>query len=337
MRLLSPRFEEALAFAAELHAEQRRKGTDIPYISHLLAVAGLVLEHGGSEDEAIAALLHDAVEDQGGLQTLDLIRNKFGDEVALIVDACTDAHTQPKPPWKERKQAYIDAIPHKPEAARRVSLADKVHNARSILADVRVHGDGFWARFSASKADSIWYYRELVRAFRKTGPLGLAEELDRVVAEIEALDKQGVLERAISLAAKAHAGQVDKAGAAYILHPLRVMMEMARDEERIAAVLHDAIEDSDGRITFADIEAIGAPPEAVEAVRVLTRTDDGSEPAYAAYIDQVAANPIARRVKLADLRDNLNTRRLPAVTDRDAARLTKYLKTYAKLEAVERR
>jgi (p)ppGpp synthase/HD superfamily hydrolase len=146
--------------------------------------------------------------------------------------------------------------------------------------------------------------------------------------------RESVVEKAIALALQAHAGQVDKVGAPYILHPLRVMAEMTRDVERIAAVLHDSVEDSDGRVTFDTIAAIGAPPEAIEAIRVLTRTDDGSEAAYAAYIDKVAANPIARRVKLADLKDNLDTRRLPQVTERDAARLSKYLKTYAKLQAI---
>jgi (p)ppGpp synthase/HD superfamily hydrolase len=147
--------------------------------------------------------------------------------------------------------------------------------------------------------------------------------------------EESIVEKAIALALKAHAGQVDKAGAPYVLHPLRVMMEMTCDEERVAAVLHDAVEDSEGRVTLDDIRTIGAPEAAVEAVDVLTRKDDGSEAAYGSYIDAVACNPIARRVKLADLRDNLDTRRLREVTERDAARLSKYLKTYAKLQALD--
>jgi (p)ppGpp synthase/HD superfamily hydrolase len=142
------------------------------------------------------------------------------------------------------------------------------------------------------------------------------------------------LEKAIALAVDAHSGQVDKVGAAYILHPLRVMSRMSTNTERIAAVLHDAVEDSDGCVTFERIAALGAPAEAVEAIRLLTRTDDGSEAGYQAYIKRLSTNPIALKVKLADLENNLDTRRLSEVSPRDAARLSKYLKTYRKLQAV---
>jgi (p)ppGpp synthase/HD superfamily hydrolase len=333
MRLLTPEFERALVFAADRHAAQPRKGTNIPYVSHLMAVASLVLEHGGTEDEAIAALLHDVVEDQD--VTLEEIRREFGPEVAKIVKQCTDAQEKPKPDWELRKKAYIAGIPEKTPEALRVSLADKVHNARSILADLRQHGDHIWSRFSRGREDQLWYYGELVEKFRQHAGDGLrplVNELDRVVGEMSSQ----VLERAIALAVFAHAGQKDKAGAPYILHPFRVMAEMTRDVERIAAVLHDAVEDSKGRVILGDIEAIGAPAEAVEAVDVLTRSDDGSEAGYTAYIERLASNPIARRVKLADLKDNLDTRRLRQVTEKDAARLTKYLKTYAKLQAMGR-
>jgi (p)ppGpp synthase/HD superfamily hydrolase len=144
----------------------------------------------------------------------------------------------------------------------------------------------------------------------------------------------GTLEKAIALAVEAHRGQVDKVGAAYILHPLRVMSRMSTNTERIAAVLHDAVEDSDGRVTFERIAALGVPAAAVEAIRLLTRTDDGSEAGYQAYIGRLATNPIALKVKLADLENNLDTRRLSEVRPRDAARLSKYLKTYRKLRAV---
>jgi (p)ppGpp synthase/HD superfamily hydrolase len=184
--MLSPRFSAALAFAAELHGNQLRKGTSIPYVSHLLAVASIVLEHGGSEDEAIAALLHDAVEDQGGLPTLERIRARFGDAVAGIVAECTDTHEDPKPAWRPRKEAYLAAIPHKSAGARLVSCADKLHNARAILADFRRHGTALWARFSGGE-QSAWYYRSLADAFAATGPQPLAAELERVVTEIEGL------------------------------------------------------------------------------------------------------------------------------------------------------
>jgi hypothetical protein len=144
-------------------------------------------------------------------------------------------------------------------------------------------------------------------------------------------DTNRVLEQAIALALEAHQGQIDKAGAPYILHPLRVMARMSSNEERIAAVLHDSVEDSGGRVTFERIAALGVPPASLEAVRLLTRSDDGSAAGYAAYIERVSAHPVARKVKLADLEDNLDARRLASVSERDAARLTRYLHTYRKL------
>lgn len=181
---LTTRFDDAVALARELHAAQGRKGTPVPYIAHLLGVASLVLEDGGDEDEAIAALLHDAVEDQGGLPTLERIRTRFGDHVADIVWACTDADEQPKPPWRERKEAYLAHLATADRSALRVSLADKVHNARAILYDLTVHGDAVWERFKAGREGALWYYDELTSAFaaRDAGPL--AAELRRVVDEI---------------------------------------------------------------------------------------------------------------------------------------------------------
>lgn len=184
---LGPRFEEALQWAAQLHARQRRKGTEIPYISHLLSVAGLVLEHGGDEDEAIAALLHDAVEDQGGLPTREEIRRRFGDRVMTIVDGCTDAVTTPTPPWRERKESYIAAIRSAAPEVLRVSTADKLHNARSILTDYRRNGEVVWGRFEGGKEGTLWYYRALVEAFRRAGWNSMVHELERVVAELERL------------------------------------------------------------------------------------------------------------------------------------------------------
>jgi (p)ppGpp synthase/HD superfamily hydrolase len=183
--LLSPRFEEALVYAARLHSRQRRKGTAIPYVSHLLGVASLVLENGGDEDGAIAALLHDAVEDQGGRPTLEEIRRRFGDRVAFIVEGCTDTDTVPKPPWRQRKEAYVSHVRHAPAEVRRVSAADKLHNARTILADLRRNGDEVWARFTADRDGVLWYYRSLATVFLETDVGFLAEELDRVVKEIE--------------------------------------------------------------------------------------------------------------------------------------------------------
>jgi (p)ppGpp synthase/HD superfamily hydrolase len=184
---LGPRFEQALPYAAHLHRDQLRKGTGVPYVSHLLAVAGIVLEHGGNEDEAIAALLHDAVEDQGGAPTLQAIRLRFGDTVAAIVEGCTDTDEMPKPPWRPRREAYIAHVASASPSVRLVSAADKLHNARTILADYRRHGDAVWDRFSGGKDGTLWYYRTLVEAFRRHGVTPLVEEIERVVGELEQL------------------------------------------------------------------------------------------------------------------------------------------------------
>jgi (p)ppGpp synthase/HD superfamily hydrolase len=184
---LSPCFEQALVLATQLHAGQRRKGTNVPYVAHLLAVASLALEHGASEDEAIAALLHDAVEDQGGATTLDEIRRRFGETVASIVSACSDATMVPKPPWRARKEAYVAHLGHASDSARLVSACDKLHNARSILSDYRVLGEALWERFSGGREGTLWYYCALVQEFQASGPTALADELARVVAEIERL------------------------------------------------------------------------------------------------------------------------------------------------------
>jgi GTP pyrophosphokinase len=175
----------ALALAATLHRGQVRKGTSIPYLAHLLGVAAIVWEHGGDEEQAIAGLLHDAVEDQGGAPTLETIQRGFGERVAGIVDACTDADTVPKPPWRERKERYVAHIDQVREDALIVSMADKLHNVRAILADYLILGDGVWERFSAGKTEVLWYYRALVVAFRKRTSSLLLDRLDAAVTELE--------------------------------------------------------------------------------------------------------------------------------------------------------
>lgn len=184
---LSQHFEEALVFATQLHAAQRRKGSSIPYISHLLAVCSIVLEYGGNEDEAIAALLHDAIEDQGGPLAREEIRRRFGETVVEIVDGCTDTDAFPKPPWRQRKEVYIAHIRTASASVRLVSAADKLHNARSVLADYRILGDALWQRFRGGKEGTLWNFRALVDALRAAGTSPLVEELERVVSEIEQL------------------------------------------------------------------------------------------------------------------------------------------------------
>lgn len=184
---LSSRYEAALVMATQLHASQKRKGTSIPYVSHLLAVSSLVLEHGGNENQAIAALLHDALEDQGGLSTLDKIRDGFGDVVADIVDHCTDAYEDPKPEWRIRKEEFVASIAEKPLDATLVSRADKLHNARAILNDLRSLGDELWGRFTDGKKGTLWYYQSPADAFDDTLGNSLSAELKRTVTEIKDL------------------------------------------------------------------------------------------------------------------------------------------------------
>lgn len=184
---LTSRFDEALVYASRLHANQLRKGTKIPYIAHLLGVTALVLENGGDEDEAVAALLHDAAEDQGGLETLQEIRNRFGDRVADIVDSLTDSYTHPKPPWRKRKDDYIAHLRSSSQEVRRVSLADKLHNARAILSSLQTDGEKTWLRFHGGKSGTLWYYQTLVSVFKEGGSDFMTRELERVVKQIEGI------------------------------------------------------------------------------------------------------------------------------------------------------
>lgn len=186
--VLSPRFEQAMTYASTVHAGQVRKGTPIPYLSHLLAVAALVLEHGGDEDEAIAALLHDAVEDAGGRPRLLDVQLRFGDRVAEIVLGCTDAEVCPKPPWRARKEAYIAHLQDTSDSARLVSCCDKLHNSRTIVADLRIHGDEVWKKFTGKRDGTLWYYTTLLGEYRRLGvSQPLVDELARTVEAMTAL------------------------------------------------------------------------------------------------------------------------------------------------------
>lgn len=181
------RFKAALLFAADLHCDQCRKSTGVPYVTHLLAVAALVGEDQGSEDEVIAALLHDAVEDQGGLAVLEEIRERFGDAVAAIVEACSDTYVTPKPPWRERKLSHIQKLLDASVPVLRVVAADKLHNARSIVSDLQDLGPALWERFNGGKEGTLWYYRAVAEALGVRGPRRLTRELDLVVARMHDL------------------------------------------------------------------------------------------------------------------------------------------------------
>lgn len=184
---LSPRFEQALLYATHVHAGQLRKGTGVPYVAHLLGVTSIALEYGADEDQAIAALLHDAVEDAGGKGRQADIEQRFGARVAEIVAGCTDSDTTPKPPWRERKQAYVALLPQAPPHVRLVSAADKLYNARAILHHYRAQGEAVWKRFAGGREGTLWYYRAATSALQEAGADELVAELDRVVTQLELL------------------------------------------------------------------------------------------------------------------------------------------------------
>jgi (p)ppGpp synthase/HD superfamily hydrolase len=184
---LGRRFEEAFILANQLHQDHVRKASDSPYISHLLSVTALVLQDGGSEDEAIAALLHDAVEDQGGEQTLALIRERFGDRVAEMVHECSDAFTTPKPPWQGRKEEHIERLKDASPSTHRIMLADKLHNARAILREFREKGDAAWELSKGGKEGILWYFHTIHEVLGETNRGYLWQELGRVIEELERL------------------------------------------------------------------------------------------------------------------------------------------------------
>jgi len=190
--VLGERFEQALQLAAATHSTQARKGSAIPYMGHLLGVCSLVIEDGGSEDEAIGALLHDAAEDHGGRAMLDEIKARFGEHVAAIVNGCTDTLESPKPDWWERKRAYIARLQSEPESVLRVSLADKLFNARTILRDYEEVGEELWSRFKVGRDGQLWYYRTLADQFATLLPgRRMAAELKDVVSELERVTAAG--------------------------------------------------------------------------------------------------------------------------------------------------
>jgi (p)ppGpp synthase/HD superfamily hydrolase len=184
--LLSERFEAALVLMFRLHRSQFRKGTTIPYISHLLGVAALVMEDGGNEDETIAALLHDAIEDQGGDETRQAIGDQFGSEVSAIVEGCTDTDIDPKPPWRERKEQHLRSLATASISVLRVMMADKLHNARSIVWEAQQRGDAVWDKFKGGKAGTLWYYQSFLQEVRRRGcDSPMVQELDKIVRRWE--------------------------------------------------------------------------------------------------------------------------------------------------------
>ncbi len=182
--LLSQRFDQAFDYALQLHSHQLRKGGTIPYITHLISVAALVLEDGGNEDAAIAALLHDAVEDQGGAVIRSAIQQQFGDRVVAIVDACTESDQVPKPPWKQRKEQALVQLQHAPPEIQRVIVADKLHNLRSIWADRLRQGDRVWQRFNASRSEILWFYAACIEVVQDQFHSPMVTELQMILRDL---------------------------------------------------------------------------------------------------------------------------------------------------------
>ena len=189
---LSPQFEKALVYATRIHGGKLRKKTRIPYIGHILGVTAIAMEYGANETEAIAALLHDAVEDCGGAKRLRDIECKFGKQVAKIVAGCTDTDQTPKPPWLERKKAYVAHVRRASIPIKLVSASDKLHNVRAILMDYRQEGEKLWSRFKGGKQGALWYYRALVNAFTGKRIRALVQEIDRTLTQLESLSNNGV-------------------------------------------------------------------------------------------------------------------------------------------------
>lgn len=181
------RYLQAFQSALNLHKLQTRKGSGTPYIAHLMSVSALVLENGGDTDQACAALLHDSVEDQGGEETLTLIKSIFGDRVAAIVMDLSDSTTIPKPPWKERKEAYLTHLMSVDRDVLLVSIADKLHNVRSIIHDHKRVGENIWSRFTGKKLGTIWYYQSLSKIYLTRFPGPLSEDFSDLVDILSSL------------------------------------------------------------------------------------------------------------------------------------------------------
>lgn len=180
----STRIVDAFAFAHEIHAEHTRKGSGVPYITHVMAVAAIVGEHGGDEDTFIAALLHDAVEDGDGYATLDRIREQFGARVADLVEACSDAFVKPKPEWRERKERFIAAIRNTNPDVKLIVAADKLHNVCATIGDCTLLGEEVWMRFTGRREGTLWYYAEISQALAQNWEHSLIDDLASAVEEL---------------------------------------------------------------------------------------------------------------------------------------------------------
>ncbi len=178
-------FDQALSFAVDLHRDQKRKGSGAPYVSHLLSVAALVMEDRGTEEEVIAALLHDAIEDQGGVETRNRIFEEFGEEVCELVEAVTDTEGSPKPPWKDRKNRLLKQMQKAPEGALRIATADKLHNVRALVSDIKTRGEEkAWGVFQKGRDDQVWFFTSFIEIVEKRFQSPMLNELKELVKQL---------------------------------------------------------------------------------------------------------------------------------------------------------
>ena len=320
-------FRAAMGLAAVLHHGQDRPGTNVPLVATLMQSAVTVLEHGGDADETAAALLRWAADELDGEAALRRIEEACGPRAAAIVRECSERLDPDAPAgetWRGRKERLLVRIATIGASARLVLAASELCECRAMADDVRRGGEGAWNRFDAGRDDQLWYRRAAAGRLRASRPsprlTELLDALDDAVLDLETLATRGSLAHALGIAARVHAAQRDKAGADYVLHPLRVMSALATPDERIAAVLHDVVEDGPGW-TSDRLRREGFSEVVVTAVEALTKRE-GED--YLDFVRRAAAHPVARRVKLADLDDNMDLRRLPSVTDKDLERLRKY-------------
>lgn len=185
--MVSARLVSAFSLAVQVHGDHVRKGTGVPYLTHLMAVSSLVAEYGGDEDLMIAALLHDTLEDRPDRITLPQIIARFGWRVGHVVHGCTDSHQLPKLPWEQRKTVFLERLHRESADVKLVAAADKLHNASSLLRDARILGDSHWARFNASKERQCWYLRSCVEALRDGWSNEIVVTLKQTVENLERL------------------------------------------------------------------------------------------------------------------------------------------------------
>jgi (p)ppGpp synthase/HD superfamily hydrolase len=323
--------QTAEALAREAHADQRRKGpADVPYFTHLASVVGR-LRAAGIEDETTlaAAFLHDLIEDRPAFA--DRLRAEMPIEVVETVEVLTekkrDAHGRSRSK-AERFADYLAGLSGDTPAIRRalsVSCADKIDNVRSVI-DAQRRGVQLLLELRTRPGQHAGQLAALRRVYAAAVPAALLDELDAAARELDELILAWLPGRAASIAAAAHLGQFDKSGAPYVLHPMRLMLRASTPEEQMIAVLHDVVEDT--AWTFEQLADEGFPPPVIAALDRLTKREGES---YEAFIERIVVDPLASRVKLLDLEDNLDLKRLTRITPADLQRLERYHRARTRL------